>query len=273
MRRGPDPGELVPRCPFARWNPVKYVAQLDAMQAAPRAVFLHTNCGGPNLTRWFDNLWETSHKRLGSTFQVFGDGRIDQLCETTSVIYAQFEASEWAVSIETQDDAQPDRPWTPRQLDSIVRLVQWLHETHEIPLRLMDSSTDSGIGYHQQFPVHNKSAHNCPGPIRLNQLLHTILPRLTGQPLHPGERGQPTHAHVPAPVNRLPLPSGKFDVDTRTWQEQMLRRGWSGIVGADGIYGDHARKACLAFQEEKGLPATGEVDEATWVTTWTATVT
>src|SRR5262245_52130782 len=256
------------RCPFATWNPVNYTAQLDKMSGAPRAVFLHTNGGGPHLTSWFDQVYKNTHQRVGSTFQVYSDGKIDQLCDTESVIYAQYGASKWAVSIETEDDGHPSAPWTPKQLAAIQKLINWLHQEHGIPLRLMKNPNDSGVGYHQQFAVYNQSGHDCPGPVRLNQLLHTILPRLNGgngatatDTMHAG--GHTEHAHVPKPVGTLPLPWMKKSPDTARWQKQMRARGWSQIDKADGIYGPKSKEVCKAFQKEKGMSVTGKVDAKT----------
>jgi N-acetylmuramoyl-L-alanine amidase/Putative peptidoglycan binding domain len=263
------------RCPFAHWRPVKFISRLDRMSGPPRAVFLHTNGGGADLTSWFNQLWDGSHQRLGATFQVYSDGVVDQLCETDRVIYAQFAASEWAVSIETEDGNHPEHPWTGPQIDTIVRLIQWLHETHGIPYRLMTSKGARGIGYHQQFPEYNQSGHNCPGPVRLNQLVHTVIPRLRGRPAHMAHHPahHPSTAHVPAPMHHLPLPANVFSEDTETWQRQMLRRGWSSLGEANGIYGAPSRRVCLAFQQEKGLHATGMVDQPTWAAAWTTPVT
>ncbi len=224
------------RCPFAQWNPVSFAGQLDHMAGAPKAVFLHTNGGGPHLTSWFD-----------------------QLCDTESVIYAQFGASRWAVSIETEDDGDHHRPWTPKQLAAIKKLLTWL--------------TDSGVGYHQQFSIYNQSGHDCPGPERVNQLMHTVL---AGHAVHDGgggENGQHGHGHVPQPLNPLPLPWMKKDPDTRSWQKQMLARGWSKIGTADSVYGKDTKAVCEAFQKEKGVPVTGKVDEHTWALAWTAPIT
>lgn len=259
------------RCPFAKWNPVNFTGDLEKMSGAPKAVFLHTNGGGPQLTSWFDHLFQNSHQRIGSTFQVYKDGSIDQLCDTESIIYAQFGASRWAVSIETEDDGHASTPWTPQQLAAIEKLITWLHQEHGIPLHPMANADDAGIGYHQQFAVYNQSGHDCPGPVRVNQLLHTVLPRLTkggSNGTHNGGGG-----HVPKPLGKLPLPWMKKDPDTATWQRQMHARGWSQIGPADGVYGPNAKNVCEKFQNEKDLAATGEVDARTWALTWTAPIT
>lgn len=258
------------RAPFAKWNPVKFRDRLDKMHGQPRAVFIHTNDGGPHLTGWFNGLWEKDpkHARLGCTFQVFNDGSIDQLCETNEVIYAQYGGSLFGVSIETEDDGHPSRPWTRPQIDSIVRLTKWLHETHGIPLHLMTGATDSGIGYHQQFAVNNKSGHNCPGPVRLNQLLHTVMPRLHGQaPAHDPD----SHGHAPQPLKPLPLPADTESPDAKKWQKRMRERGWH--IEVTGRFDAQSKTVCHAFQHDKGIPETGQVDEQTWAAAWTTPIT
>jgi len=259
------------RCPFAKWNPVNFTGDLEKMSGAPKAVFLHTNGGGPQITPWFDHLFQTTHQRIGSTFQVYKDGSIDQLCDTESIIYAQFEASRWAVSIETEDDGHPSAAWTAQQLAAIEKLITWLHQEHGIPLHAMANADDAGIGYHQQFAIYNQSGHDCPGPVRVNQLLHTVLPRLAKTGKHHAHNGG--HGHVPKPVGELPLPWMKKDPDTTTWQKQMLARGWSQIGTADGVYGTNSKKVCEVFQKEKGLPVTADVDAPPWADAWTAPIT
>lgn len=260
------------RCPFAQWNPLNFCPELAHMSGAPKAVFLHTNGGGPELTPWFDQLYHQTHERVGSTFQVYKDGKIDQLCDTESIIYAQYGASEWAVSIETEDDGHPSTAWTPKQIAAIEKLLTWLHQTHGIPLRAMVGPNDSGVGYHQQFAAWNASGHDCPGPVRVNQLMHTILPRLSGD-IHQNEGNNGQGTHVPKPVGALPLPWMNKDPDTATWQKRMLARGWSKIGVADGVFGNMSKAVCETFQQDKGLPVTGQVDAKTWALAWTAPIT
>ncbi len=57
----------------------------------------------------------------------------------------------------------------------------------------------------------------------------------------------------------------------RTWQEQMVRRGWS--LGVDGAFGPQSRRVCLAFQQEKGLTVDGVVGPRTWRAAWRAPIT
>jgi hypothetical protein len=56
---------------------------------------------------------------------------------------------------------------------------------------------------------------------------------------------------------------------TRSWQQQMTRRGYPLV--ADGLYGRRSAAAAAAFAQAKGLPTPrGTVDAALWTATWTA---
>ena len=59
----------------------------------------------------------------------------------------------------------------------------------------------------------------------------------------------------------------------RTWQNQMLKRGWSGIGKADGRFGDESYKVARQFQAEKGLSVDGGVGRQTWDASWEEPVT
>ena len=56
---------------------------------------------------------------------------------------------------------------------------------------------------------------------------------------------------------------------TRSWQQQMTRRGYPLV--ADGLFGRRSAAAAAAFAQAKGLPTPrGTVDAALWTATWTA---
>src|SRR6266545_751047 len=60
------------------------------------------------------------------------------------------------------------------------------------------------------------------------------------------------------PQGRAPRPEA-LDV-----QRRLLALGYDQAGAADGLYGDQTRAAVRAFQQASGLPATGDVDCATW---------
>lgn len=89
--------------------------------------------------------------------------------------------------------------------------------------------------------------------------------------------GRPAYSDAPAPpkappfrrtLKQPPLMQGD---DVRTWQAQMRRRGWS--IDVDGWYGPDSERVCRAFQSDKHLRVTGDVDQATWKATWEAPIT
>lgn len=55
-----------------------------------------------------------------------------------------------------------------------------------------------------------------------------------------------------------PLP----DIDTRAAQLYLGYRAFTGIT-VDGVAGPRTRAALMKFQQQNGLPATGQVDDAT----------
>jgi hypothetical protein len=75
---------------------------------------------------------------------------------------------------------------------------------------------------------------------------------------------------VPPPFPGV-LKVGSTGNAVEVWQQEMKRRGWA--IAVDGSYGPASESICKAFQQEKHLPATGEVDATTWNAAWTAPIT
>jgi peptidoglycan hydrolase-like protein with peptidoglycan-binding domain len=61
--------------------------------------------------------------------------------------------------------------------------------------------------------------------------------------------------------------------NVKTWQQQMVNRGWTSIGTVDGDYGPKSQNVCKQFQQEKGLKVDGLVGPQTWAASWTAPVT
>ena len=51
----------------------------------------------------------------------------------------------------------------------------------------------------------------------------------------------------------------------------MRRRGWH--IAVNGTYDVPSERICKAFQREKGLAVTGNVNRDTWNATWSAPIT
>jgi peptidoglycan hydrolase-like protein with peptidoglycan-binding domain len=54
--------------------------------------------------------------------------------------------------------------------------------------------------------------------------------------------------------------------DVKAWQAKLKQRGWT--IDVDGVFGPQSRGVCRGYQKATGLPATGQVDRATWDMTW-----
>lgn len=113
-------------------------------------------------------------------FGVAMDGRCWQWRDTAFQADAQAAGNGYCISVETEDGGHPETPWTPRQFQVLVDLLTWLGHEHAIPMRLVRTTDDRGIGYHRQFPSWNPHNHSCPGDVRLRQLATELLPALQG---------------------------------------------------------------------------------------------
>ena len=101
----------------------------------------------------------------------------------------------------------------------------------------------------------------------------TPAPPTTAAPAFP----YPSDHYLGTPSPDPKCHSGYYgDPDTsnvRTWQAQMLARGWTSLGAADGNYGPNSQSVCKQFQQEKGLGVDGLVGPKTWSASWTAPVT
>jgi hypothetical protein len=118
------------------------------------------------------------------------DGHIWQLMDTGRRADANRNANAYAISIETEDDGNPDtQPWTSAQLQSLSWLHNKLRSVHPtIPRRRSRSCGDpAGLGYHTLHGAPScwtPYAKTCPGAVRKRQWRDVLLPAyLAGQNL------------------------------------------------------------------------------------------
>lgn len=86
-----------------------------------------------------------------------------------------------AVSLESASNLNATDPWTGEQVEQIVRLGVWLHQRHDIPLRICRTPSDPGFGYHRLFSAWNPDGHACPGDARVKQFRDAILPAIVAR--------------------------------------------------------------------------------------------
>jgi hypothetical protein len=146
---------------------------------------------------WRDSTNLESHFGLGY------DGSLGQYIGTHTRADATGAANRradgtGAVSLESASNLEASDPWTAAQVETLIRLGVWLHQTEGIPLRICRTPDDPGFGYHRLFSAWNPDGHSCPGDARVRQFRDVVFPgivaRATGQP--PEEDDMPTAAEV-----------------------------------------------------------------------------
>jgi hypothetical protein len=117
------------------------------------------------------------------------DGHIWQLMDTDRQADANLQANDKAISIETEDDGDPDtQPWTTAQLQSLIWLHDKLAKIHPTIARREATDCDGpGLAYHTKLGAPScwtPIAKTCPGrPARVRQWQQILLPAF----LHPEE--------------------------------------------------------------------------------------
>jgi hypothetical protein len=155
----------------------------------PTTIIDHSIVGSA-LGAWYyfrDQTGIESHFIVRGAPSGSADGRIWQLMDTGRRADANLDANAFAISIETEDNGDPDHfPWSRRQLESLRWLHAKLRAVHPtIPRRRCPSPRGGGLGYHSMWgapspwtPVRGKT---CPGrPVRVGQWNNTLLPAFLG---------------------------------------------------------------------------------------------
>ncbi|MFG3051921.1 N-acetylmuramoyl-L-alanine amidase [Kitasatospora sp. NPDC048239] len=170
---------------------------------------------------WRDSTNLESHFGLGY------DGSLGQFIGTQTRADANMYANRrpdgtGAVSLESESNLQHTDPWTPQQVESIIRLGVWLHQQHGIPLRVCRTAGDPGYGYHRLFPDWSDGGTACPGDARVQQFRDVVFPGIAAR-----ASGQqpPT---IPAP----PAPAPKEQDVT---PEELLQAKIGGQYAIDGF--------------------------------------
>jgi hypothetical protein len=256
-------------CPFASWRPLPEATSQPAI--TPRVVIFHTMVGSlAGTERHFrDQTGIESHFGVGGpTDGPDLDGTLWQWMDLDRQADANLNANSFAISVETSDGGDPDRPWSDRQLATLVRLGNWLADHYGIPRRQCPAWDRSGFGWHVMFgapgpwtPV----AKTCPGPVRIRQLREVVFPAvfagtqleddmpLTDTDLDAVER------RVVRALNRV----ASSEADPESLGEAKLADDGTGSPFRTGV-GELTRRAVdpLLDDEAKVLAAVGAVTDA-----------
>lgn len=157
----------------------------DAQPAIRPTQFIVHSLAAPWTEQRTYEYWRDS-TNLESHFGLDYDGSLGQFIGTETRADANAAANlradgTGAVSLESASNTKATDPWTPEQVEQIIRLGVWLHQRHGIPLRLCRNQADPGFGYHAQFSAWNPNAHACPGATRIKQFREVVLPAIVAR--------------------------------------------------------------------------------------------
>jgi hypothetical protein len=159
-------------CPFAKHKLIPPGS--NDPRITPRVAILHV---AVSIAASLFAFFRDRSGGIESHFYITLTGRIEQYRDTGWQADANYQANDFAISIETA--GWGNGRWNRRPLAAIKRLLTWLHETEGIPLQRCPQWDGAGVGYHVQFgspgpwtPV----SKSCPGPNRIKQYDHDLVP-------------------------------------------------------------------------------------------------
>lgn len=170
-------------CPFA--TKMELQPESDAQPAIRPTQFIMHSIAAPWDEERIYEYWRDS-TNLESHFGVDYDGSVGQFIGTQTRADANYLANRrpdgtGAVSVETASNLHHTDPWTPEQLETLIRLGAWLHKEHAIPLRICRTAGDPGYGYHRLFPDWSTGGTECPGDARVNQFKEVVFPGIVAR--------------------------------------------------------------------------------------------
>ncbi|MFG3586633.1 N-acetylmuramoyl-L-alanine amidase [Streptomyces sp. NPDC047990] len=204
---------------------------------------------------WRDSTNLESHFGLGY------DGSVGQFIGTQTRADANAAANlradgTGAISLESASNLSASDPWTAEQVEALIKLGAWLHQEHEIPLRICRSDSDPGYGYHRLFSAWNPDGHACPGAARVEQFHKVVFPgivaRATGQTTDSPEDEVPLYVNLGLD-KPYPLAPGAWDSIefSKEWTDEAGDHAEGGSVFVRGA----ARFTGSVSLALSGLPA------------------
>ena len=216
---------------------------------------------------------------VGASSQVCIDnnrGKVWECVSRSNGAWTQCNYNSVSVSAEMSGYASWSRDkWLGEREPSLRNLADWLAEESKalgIPLvKLTPSQAQSsgrGVCYHSDLGSAG-CGHSDPGAgFPIDQVLAWAGGSSPTTPPPSGGGSAPAmRVDYFGPANGHNHQHG----DVRTWQQQMVVRGWS--LAVDQWYGSASENVCRQFQSEKGLAVDGLVGPQTWSAAWTAPIT
>ncbi|MFJ6348675.1 N-acetylmuramoyl-L-alanine amidase [Streptomyces sp. NPDC092046] len=250
------------------WYPgaTKYELQpeSDSQPAIRPTQFIMHSIIAPWTAKRVYEYWRDS-TNLESHFGLGYEGDLGQFIGTETRADANYQANRradgtGAVSIETASNLQGSDPWTPEQVEELIKLGVWLHQKHGIPLRICRTWDDPGFGYHRLHEEWAVSGTSCPGDARVTQFREVVFPgivaRAGGQtvpaPKPPAPPARPVVdlSRLVAAARTDPPRSGTpvSYPGVRTVEDALVKEGLLARGLADGHFGTATRTAYAAWQ-------------------------
>ena len=190
-------------CPFAKLQLLPESGTQTPIE--PDQIIVHTAVDAPGLTNLY-NYFDNPGVGVESHFYINRLGTIIQGMDTHVRADANYKANrrndgKGAVSIETEDDGDPEaNPWNDNQIASLIKLINWLADEHNIPRTLCESWDSPGLGWHSMWsfkdPIRQTGAidspwtptkgKTCPGKVRCWQFRTKVVPALEPAPVIDG---------------------------------------------------------------------------------------
>lgn len=224
------------------WYPAARKMELqpesDSQAAIRPTQFIMHSIAAPWTVQRIYEYWAES-TNLESHFGLSFDGDLGQFIGTETRADANYLANRrpdgtGAVSIETASNLQHTDPWTDAQIEALIRLGVWLHQRHDIPLRICRTADDPGYGYHRLHADWSTGGTACPGDARVRQFRDIVFPGIVARAT--GTTPAPTTPTptTPAPAEEADMPpmvlkeSNSTDVNLPSGQ-------WVGLALADAV--------------------------------------
>lgn len=236
------------RMPGAKWRPVSNCT--PGGQESVHGVVLHIMEGTlAGTDAWFHN----GQAQASSHFGVGKDGTLYQWVDTSARAWAQSAGNRTWLSIEHEGHSGDSL--TPRQLAATARVVAWMHDVHDVPLRVCDDPGGRGIGWHGMGGAAWGGHYNCPGTPIKDQRPEII--RAAGGSAPPAGGGGPSIglAHLVAAAKRDPgLPQGgtTHAAEVKVVEAALAAAGLLDKEWVDGSFGTRTREAYAAWQRRLG---------------------
>ena len=186
----------------AQWRPIVNNYTPGGMNRY-QGVVLHIMQGTLNGTdAWFNNRAAGASAHFG----VGKEGQAYQWVDTKDKAWAQAGGNPSWLSIELEGHT-PDE-MTPKQAETVARIVAWAAVTHSFPLQISDRPALQGVGWHGMGGAAWGNHTACPGESIKGQR-SLIIERAVAL-TNPGDTVQPQFAPIALEpvVSWAPCPSG-----------------------------------------------------------------